>query len=112
MKFLIYFSLASCPVQTRLRQEGEGAMQITGARICLIRFFIYLDSVIIFRLYKLTVSDKTQVTLNLTVSLSDLVSRILAGPPLLGVGWGGPKKFLHRSPNPLSAALLLPPLPS
>jgi hypothetical protein len=35
--------------------------------------FVFLDSIIICRLYKLTISDKAQVTLQLTVSLSDLV---------------------------------------
>jgi len=35
------------------------------------------------RLYKLTFLDQTQFTLQLTISLSDLVSRFLAGPLLL-----------------------------
>jgi len=39
---------------------------------------------IICRLYKVSLSDQAQVTLQLTVSLFDLVSKFLAGPPLLG----------------------------
>ena len=37
----------------------------------------------IFPLYKLTLSDQTQVTLQL-ISLSHLVQRVSTGPPLLG----------------------------
>ena len=44
--------------------------------------FVFLGSIIICRLYKLTLSDESQVTLQ-------LLSRFLAGPPLLG----GPKEF-------------------
>jgi hypothetical protein len=36
------------------------------------------------RLYKLTFSDQTQFTLQMTISLSDLVLRFLGGPFLLG----------------------------
>jgi len=39
---------------------------------------------IICRLYKVTLSDQAQVTLQLTLSLFDLVLRFLAGPPFLG----------------------------
>jgi hypothetical protein len=35
--------------------------------------FVFLGSVIICQVYKLTLSDQAQVTLQLTVSLSDLV---------------------------------------
>jgi hypothetical protein len=58
--------------------------------------FVFLSSITICRLYKLTVSDQTQVTLQLKVGLSDLVSILLAGPPLLR-GEGGEKIF---SPGP------------
>jgi hypothetical protein len=43
--------------------------------------------------YKLTLSYQAQVTAQLGVGLSDLVSRFLAGPPLLAA----PKKFLFFS---------------
>lgn len=39
---------------------------------------------IICRLHEVTLSDQAQVTLQLTVSLFDLASRFLAGPPFLG----------------------------
>jgi hypothetical protein len=48
-----------------------------------------------------TAKNKAQVTLQLSVSLSDFVLRLLAGPSLLG----GPINFFHRSPKPLSSAL-------
>ena len=35
--------------------------------------FIFLSSIIIYRLYKLTLSAETQITLQLQVSLSDLL---------------------------------------
>jgi hypothetical protein len=41
--------------------------------------FVFLGSIIISRLYKLTISDEAQVTLQLTVSLSELAYS-LAGP--------------------------------
>jgi hypothetical protein len=37
------------------------------------RVFVFLRSIIICRLHKLTLSGQSQVTLQLTVSLSDLV---------------------------------------
>jgi hypothetical protein len=40
--------------------------------------------IIICRIYRSTPSDQAQLTLHLTVSLFDLVLRLLAGPPLLG----------------------------
>jgi len=45
--------------------------------------FVYLVCIVICRLYKLTLSSHSLVTLELNVSLSDLVQRILAGPHLL-----------------------------
>ena len=52
-----------------------------------------LSSTIIHWLYKLTPSDQAQATMQVTVSLSDLVWRFLACVPLLGA----PKNF---SPHP------------
>jgi hypothetical protein len=80
-----------------------GAQQ--GARGRTVSYvFVFLGSTIICPLYKLTLSDQVQVTLQLRVSLSDLVQRFLAGPPLL-VG-GALKNFFHWGPNRLSAALV------
>jgi hypothetical protein len=64
---------------------GGGPVQITGGPTML-HMFVFLSSTIICRLYKLTVSDQTQVMLQLTVGLANLVVRFLAGPPLLGGG--------------------------
>ena len=46
--------------------------------------FVFIGSVIICQLYKLTLSEQAQITLQLTVSLIDLVLRILASTSLLG----------------------------
>jgi hypothetical protein len=65
--------------------------------------FIFLDGIIVCPLYKLTLSDQAQVTLQLRVSLSDLllVWRLLAGPSLLG----SPKKIFSLGPESLLAGL-------
>ena len=73
----------SCAGSTNEKGEvgASKLVQITGSqrsergpglRLCCI-CFIFLGSVIICRLYKLALSDPAQVTLQLTVSLSDLV---------------------------------------
>jgi hypothetical protein len=67
---------------------------------CVTYVFVSVRSIIICRQY---LADQARVTPRLTVSLSDLVSRVLAGPP----SPGGTKKFFHRGPNPLSAALFM-----
>jgi hypothetical protein len=46
-------------------------------------YVIFLGSIIIYRLYKLTLPDQAQFSLLLRVSLSDLVQIFLAIPPLL-----------------------------
>jgi hypothetical protein len=56
---------------------------------CVSYVLVFLGSFSICQLYKLPLSDQTQVILQLRVSLSDEVSRFLACPPLLGK----PKKF-------------------
>jgi hypothetical protein len=63
------------------------------AEIC-----VLLRCIIICQLYKLILLHKAQVTLQLTVSLSDLVQRYLAGPSSLGK----PKfiYFLFPPPGP------------
>jgi hypothetical protein len=67
----------------------EGPTVQKGARgPKMLQMFYFLGSTIIFRLYSLT-----PVTLQLGVSVFDLMVRFLAGPSLL------------RGPNPLSAAV-------
>jgi hypothetical protein len=51
---------------------------------------------IIFPFYNLTFTEQSQVTLQLRVSVSALVSRFLALLPLAE----GPEKLIHRDPNP------------
>jgi hypothetical protein len=67
-------------------------------------------STIIFRQYKLPLSEQAQATLKLRVSLSDLMQRFLAvafgGRGGVGVG-SGRYFFFHRDPNLLSAALVV-----
>ena len=46
--------------------------------------FVCLGIIIICRLYKLTISNQTQITLQLRVSLSKVVQRCFVGPSLLG----------------------------
>jgi hypothetical protein len=58
---------------------------------------VSLGSNLTCRLHKLTLSRQTQVTLQLTASISDLACIQLAGPPLLG------------GLNPPSAAVCTPP---
>jgi hypothetical protein len=57
---------------------------------------------IVCRFYKLTVSEQAQVTLQVRVSVSGLVSSFLALPSVDG----DQKKCFHWDQNPLSAALL------
>jgi hypothetical protein len=63
--------------------------------------FAFLSSNIICRLYKLTISSQDQVIPQLRGSLSDLVWRILVGPPWLGKGeifffFAGPRTHSRR----------------
>ena len=51
--------------------------------------FIFIGSIIICRLHKLNLTDKAQVTLQLRVSVSDLVMWYKVGSPL----WGARKTF-------------------
>jgi len=59
--------------------------------------FVFLSSITIARLYKLTRSDRSA-----TESVFPLSLKSLAGLPVLG----GPKNVFHSSPNPLPAALV------
>jgi len=68
------------PVQTtgaRLSEKGSGPNYVAY-------FFVVIDS---SRFYKLNISDQAHFNLKLKdVSLSDLVLKFLAGPPLPGGG--------------------------
>jgi hypothetical protein len=94
---------------TQCRRGWGEAVKITRARrperwpgVHYVAYvFVFLGSIIVCCLYKLTLSDQDQVSLQLTVSLSEAVYRFLAGPPLLRA----PRKNFHRGPNPLLAAL-------
>jgi hypothetical protein len=67
--------------EKQCRRDGEKPVQITGTRqsrrvpearlYCI--YFFFLGSIIICRLYALTLSDQSQVVLQLTASLSDFV---------------------------------------
>jgi len=64
--------------------EGEAGTNYR-ARLCWISFFLGGGgSINIFRLYKLSISDQTQITLKLRVRLSDFVQKYLDGQHLLG----------------------------
>jgi hypothetical protein len=83
------------------RNRATGELQITGAWrsgrgpgaplrcIC----FVCIGSISICPLYKLNFSGPAQIAVRLKVSLFDLVSRLLACPPLLWEGLGGAKIF-------------------
>jgi hypothetical protein len=86
---------------------GPGGAEGSPGPDCVAYVFVVLGGIIICRLYKLTLPGQAQATLQVTVSLSDLVKRDLDGPLLLG-GGGGPKRHFHRGPNPLSAAVVPP----
>ena len=62
-----------------------------------VHVFIFLGSIIICRLYTLHLSNQAQVTPKLKASLSDLVTRYLAGPPFLVCL----TTFFRRGKNPL-----------
>jgi len=70
-------------------EGGEAGTKWCPASNYVAYVFIFLR-ITICRLYKSTLSDQALVTLQLTVSLSNLVSRFLASPPLL---CGPPKIF-------------------
>jgi len=77
-------------------REGK-PVKITGARLsgrgprplCLANVFVFHGTIIIYRLYRLSLLDQTQVTRQLRDGLSDLVKIFESGQPLLR----GLKKF-------------------
>jgi len=84
-------------VETRHKLPGLGSpVGDPGPGLCCVCFYLS-RCVIIRRVHKLTLSDPVQVTLKLKVSLSDLVSRFLSGPTLLG---GGGKFFFSTWARP------------
>jgi hypothetical protein len=68
------------------RKHYRGPATLKGSRgpTTLHMFLSSHISIITCRLYKLTPPDHTQVTLQVTVTVPDLVSRSVAGPPLVG----------------------------
>jgi len=74
-----------------------------GPNIYVTYAFVFLGRIIICRLQTLTLSDQAHVTLQLKVSVSDLVQRLLAGPFVRG---RGRPFFFRRGSSPLSAALI------
>ena len=58
---------------SRYKLLGPGGPERGPGPDHVLHVFVFLGSIIIYRLYKLTLSDQTQVTLHLSVSLSDLV---------------------------------------
>jgi len=76
-----------------------------GARLCCI-CFVFLSSITIARLYKLTLSDQAQIAPRLTVCLSDEFKVFGRPARAARAGGGGPKNIFHSSPNPLPVALV------
>jgi hypothetical protein len=72
-----------------------------GARSYAAYVSVFVGNIIICWSYKLNLWDQVKVALKLRVSVSDIVQRFLACPPLLG----DLKNFFHLDSNPLSAAL-------
>jgi hypothetical protein len=79
------------------RRKGGNPVQITGAQLRCIFLFLFLGSLIICQLYKLTLSDQVNTTLQLTVFLIQLKD-FSAIPPLLG--GGGVWQILSPGPKP------------
>jgi hypothetical protein len=83
-----------------IRPSGGGP----GAR-CVAYVFVFLCSIIICRRYKLTLSDKAQVTVQLSQFFRFSV-KIISRPALAG----RPGKIFNRDPYQLSAAHMSPSL--
>ena len=76
--------------------RAEKPVKITGARLCCICLaYVFQGSIMLSPLYKLNLSAQSKVTLQLTVSLSDLVERFLASALA-----GGPEKNFSPGPEP------------
>jgi hypothetical protein len=85
------------PRPPRLREGRRSQYKFPGPDY-FAHVFAFLGSIIICRLYKLTLSRQAEVTLQLKVSLSDLVLKFLAGLPLLGGGGRAPPGPLRCVP--------------
>ena len=59
---------------------------------------VFLGTTIICRLYRLIVTDQTQIALHLRVSLYDFVKILVGGPPLLWLEGAG--AFIRPPPSP------------
>jgi len=82
------------------KRERSDPCKLTGPD-CFTYVFVSLAIIINCRLYTSILSEQTQVTLQMTVNLADLVSRFLISLALLE----GPKGFFFPlAPNPLSGA--------
>jgi hypothetical protein len=79
----LLFSLKQC---WRVGGWGGGVRRFRRGPGYVAYVFVCLDSTIICRLYKSTLSDQAQVTVQLRVYLSDLVQMFVASPPLLRGG--------------------------
>jgi hypothetical protein len=86
-------------VESRHKLPGPSSSLGGPGPNSIVYVFMCLGSVIIRQVYKLALSDAAQVTLQLRVSLSNLVSRFWSSPTLLGGA------FFPLGPNPLSAVL-------
>jgi hypothetical protein len=58
---------------SRYRLLGPGRAEGGPGPDYVVHVFVFLSSIIICRLYKLTLSDQARITLQLRASLSDLV---------------------------------------
>jgi hypothetical protein len=74
--------------RSRYKLQGPGRPEWGPTMLHI--FMYFSGSIIICRLYKLTLTDQPQATLQLTVF--DITQIFVSGPPLLG----GPKNFFHR----------------
>jgi hypothetical protein len=83
-------------------ETGGSQYKLLGPRAGAQLWCTFLDSITICRVHKLTLSDKAQVTLQLTVSLPSLVWNFLVSPPLV---WKGVRRAEKISSPGLEPAL-------
>jgi hypothetical protein len=88
-------SVCARPEESRVKH-----VHITEARICYGSFCLFVSSIIICWLCKLTLSDQAQITLLIRASVSNLVWRFVVSLPR----WVK-KLYFHWDSNPLLATL-------